>query len=120
MDWDRYAERWRGLDGMDDGQRFEQMGLEDIASGVEEIVLAVSVSYRVELEGISKKLPGLPIVRLELPEGSADGHWAATKQEALAQTFLAHRDWNCESRCTAYSFVLGCAKQPRLSVRPRV
>ncbi len=89
MDWDRYAERWRGLGGMDDGQRFEQMGLEDIASGVEEVVLAVSVSYRVELDGIRKKLPGLPIVRLELPEGSADGHWAATKQEALAQTFLA-------------------------------
>ena len=89
MDWDRYAERWRGLDGVDDGQRFEQVGLGSVASGVGEVVLAVSVSYQVDLEGISQKLPGLPVVRLDLPGGSADGHWAASKQAALAQAFLA-------------------------------
>ena len=89
MDWDRFAERWRALDGADDGNRFQQTGLAAVASGVDEAVLAVSVSYQVDLEGISKKLPELPVVRLDLVGGAADGHWAASKQAALAQTFLA-------------------------------
>ena len=89
MDWDRYAERWRALDGVDDGERFEQSGLESIVPGVGEAVLAVSVSYRVDFDGIRRKLGDLPVVRLDLPEGTTEGHWAAAKPSALAEQFLS-------------------------------
>ena len=89
MDWDRFAERWRTLDDTDDGRRFQQTGLGAVASGADEVVLAVSVSYQVDLEGVTNKLPNLPVVRLDLVGSAADGHWAAAKQAALAQVFLA-------------------------------
>ena len=88
MDWDRYGERWRTLDGVDDGERFEQSGLEAIGPGIAEVVLAVSVSYRVDFDGIKRKLGDLPTVRLELQEGTTEHHWAATKQSALSKQFL--------------------------------
>jgi len=88
FDWDRHAERWRALDAPDDGKRFAATGIGDLPSNATEVVVVVSVSYRVDLDGARRFLPGLPIVHLELVDGNPDYHWSIDKQCALAKQFL--------------------------------
>jgi hypothetical protein len=87
-DWDRHRETWRPLDEDDDGQRFTTTGLEDVFPGTAEVVLCISVSYRVDLDGVRRKFDGIPMVHLNLKSGSPDCHWSAEKQEALGKQFL--------------------------------
>ncbi|MDW9419014.1 SAVED domain-containing protein [Sinorhizobium meliloti] len=86
MDWDRSAERWRALDGEDDGVRFETSGL-DALDGARDVVLAVSVSYFVKEEDIRTAFVH-PVVRLTLPDYSSS-HWSPVKQSALADDLFA-------------------------------
>lgn len=88
MDWDRTLECWRQLDGIDDNERFAIRNLDSLSEGTTEAVLAVSVSYAVNREGILQKFPTLPIVEMALPTLSPANHWSGTKQSALAQQFL--------------------------------
>ncbi|QSY96044.1 SAVED domain-containing protein [Rhizobium bangladeshense] len=82
MDWDRTAEKWRPLDGEDDGQRFRLEGLEEI-DGADEVVLAVSASYEVRTENVATSFD-LPVVRLGMAD-LASPHWSQAKQSALSQ-----------------------------------
>jgi hypothetical protein len=88
MDWNRNEQRWAELDAEDDGKRFQQIGLAELPEGCAEVVLAVSVSYGVDLGGIGEKFPGLPVVELRLEDGDTDAHWSEAKQAALAKQFL--------------------------------
>ncbi|MCA1407893.1 SAVED domain-containing protein [Ensifer sp. IC3342] len=84
MDWDRAREKWRSLDGGDDGQRFMVEGLGDIG-GSREVVLAISASYLVKSENIETTFDH-PVVRLSLSDVTSS-HWSASKQSTLAQQF---------------------------------
>lgn len=88
FDWDRHIESWRGLTDPDDGERFEISGLERLADGAADIVLAVSVSYQTDMVGITTTLGNLPIISMTLRNGNPDCHWSAHKQQALCQQFL--------------------------------
>jgi hypothetical protein len=87
MDWDRAAERWRLLDGVDDGKRFSTSGMADLPNA-EEVVVAVSVSYKVQAANVQATFPGQPIIWLTLENGNTSSHWSAAKQAALAGQFL--------------------------------
>lgn len=87
LDWDRDAERWRPLDGLDDGDRFLVVGLDDIQPGARDVAVAVSVSYKVDLPGVCRTLGDIPVVQLDLPRGSTNCHWSEDKQRALVETF---------------------------------
>ena len=87
FDWDRDAEQWRELDGEDDGYRFEVSGLEDIQEHTPEVLLAVSVSYKVDMPSVRLSKGDLPLVHLELPHGSTSCHWSKEKQQELAKEF---------------------------------
>ena len=88
LDWDRTSEAWRQLNADDDEDSFEVIGIEQISPGATEVAVAVSVSYLVDSEAISKSLPSLPIVELRLPRRSPDNHWSEAKQQRLAKQFL--------------------------------
>ena len=88
MDWDRHAKRWRQLDALDDGTRFEETGLNAIVHGAREVALAVSVSYRVGVDAVRRKVPSIPLVQLELTGGTADSHWSEDKQASLGEQFF--------------------------------
>lgn len=88
LDWDRHAARWRTLDGPDDRERFTVHGLDNLPAHVAEVALTISVSYRVDHEGVREKIGDLPLVSLELPRHSPDNHWSETKQRALGKQFL--------------------------------
>jgi hypothetical protein len=87
MDWDRKAQMWRSLDGIDDGARFAIDGLQTVGDA-REAVVAISFSYPVDRAAIAETFPGLPVVDLALPHHSIDGHWSAEKQIALADQFF--------------------------------
>ena len=88
MDWDRHTEKWRALDGDDDGERFTIIGNDAVQSCPMEIALAISVSYRVDLSGVRQKVVDMPVVEMVLASGSPDCHWSEDKQKALGQQFL--------------------------------
>ncbi len=88
MDWDRHAENWRWLDGEDDGQRFLLSDIDAVPAGAPDVALAVSVSYRVDLDGVRQKVGDIPLVEMALPSGSPDCHWSERKQMALGRQFL--------------------------------
>ncbi len=87
MDWDRVAGRWKQLIQPDDGSRFEVNGVED--AKLPEVVLAVSASYVVDLEGIRQTFPSIPIVHMERPNAKPNTLWSADGQEALTAQFLS-------------------------------
>ena len=88
LDWDRHAESWRELNGVDDGKRFRVDGLDNVPVGTREVALAVSVSYFVNVDDIRARLCDIPVIELVLEEGSPDCHWSAEKQRALGKQFL--------------------------------
>lgn len=89
-DWDRFAARWRLLDGVDDGQRFGITGLNDVPDMAPEVAVVVSVSYRVDIAAVQSTLGAVvPLVDMRLPDLDVSNHWAAAKQQALAQQFQA-------------------------------
>ena len=88
FDWDRYVGTWRELDGSDDGRRFSCSGLEDIPLGIQEVAVAVSVSYGVIEEDVRAKLGKIPLVELKLEGGSPDCHWPEEKQRVLGAQFV--------------------------------
>ncbi|WP_341987664.1 SAVED domain-containing protein [Azorhizobium sp. AG788] len=87
MDWDRSGERWRLLDNADDGERFVISGTEELTHAAE-VVIAISVSYRVQAANVRAAFPGRPVIWLTLENGSTSSHWSAEKQAALAKQFL--------------------------------
>lgn len=89
LDWDRNAEAWRQLDGADDGDSFAVSGIEHIPKGAAEAAVAVSVSYLVDTEAVTKSFASLPLVELTLPRRSPDNHWSELKQQRLAKEFLS-------------------------------
>ncbi len=89
MDWDRTAERWRALDGVDDGDRFISADLSGIRPETSEVMLAVSVSYGTDLDGVRAVADGNPVVALRVPSPRVGNHWSLEKQRALANEFLA-------------------------------
>lgn len=89
MDWDRTGERWRALDGPDDGERFLPVDLGSIPDGTQEVMLAVSVSYGADLGGVMAVANGNPVVALRVPAPRIGNHWSTAKQRALADDFLA-------------------------------
>ncbi|MXW64542.1 MAG: SAVED domain-containing protein [Bacteroidetes bacterium SB0662_bin_6] len=88
FDWDRHAEVWRQIDGKDDGKRFKPADLSQVPDGSQEIALAVSVSYGVNANDVRAKVGRVPIVTLDLEDGSPDCHWSEEKQRALGKQFL--------------------------------
>jgi hypothetical protein len=86
MDWDRGRGTWRQLDGIDDGDRFVIPTLPEKIG--REAVLALSVSYQVDLEKIAAVFTHLPLVHMQVNARTTECHWSADKQQALAQQFL--------------------------------
>ena len=88
LDWDRHAGEWRMLDANDDGQRFIIDGLEKVPERATEVALTVSVSYRIDVEGVREKIGSLPLVEMVLKDGQPDCHWSEEKQQALGKQFF--------------------------------
>jgi hypothetical protein len=84
-DWDRDRSAWRQLDGEDDGERLTAPDLAGLNGG--EVVLAVSVSYRVDKASIARTFPSIPVVHMEVPTKAGDKHWSEEKVAALASGF---------------------------------
>ena len=86
MDWERTRGHWQELDQSDDGIRFGVEGLPDMP--VQEAVLAVSASYRADLQGIEGTFPGLPVVHLQHPDPKPNRLWSEDGQASLASQFI--------------------------------
>ncbi len=88
MDWNRHRNCWSELNESDDGKRFVETGLNAVSAGAAEVVMAVTVSYQVDLNRVAQKVPGMPLVELRLDGAGTDAHWSEVKQIALGKQFL--------------------------------
>ena len=86
-DWSRESEAWQSLSEPDDNDRFTGNQDEGVIN-TDEVVLAVSVSYRVDMASIKLTFPNIPVVELTLGAVSSGNHWSAEKQAALSMQFL--------------------------------
>ena len=88
FDWDRKPpEHWKEIAiGGDDQKRFEVDQRSEGNQG--EAILALSVSYLVELAAIRKTFGDLPLTHLRMRELSSDSHWSSEKQASLAMQFF--------------------------------
>lgn len=88
FDWDRTGNgRWREIEnGGDDSQRLQTVC--QIEGEAEEAVLALSVSYEVDVRAIHQAFEGIPLMHLRMPECTSNGHWSQEKQAALSLQFL--------------------------------
>lgn len=89
FDWQRDSRRWRLIDGPDDGKRVLPADYSQLPSGATEAVLAVSLSYLVNLQGLKAAFPTLGVVDLRAEEVVADRYWSSEKQEAVVASFRA-------------------------------
>ncbi|MGO4100252.1 SAVED domain-containing protein [Pseudomonas sp. TAF7] len=87
MDWDRIKEQWRELTDVDSGVRFQVDYLDSVQPN-DEVVLAVSASYKAELADIAATFPGPPMVHLYRPNPRVNALWSEDEQGALTQQFL--------------------------------
>lgn len=87
MDWDRDRTGWRSLDGMDDGVRFSEPDLSEVPENAPEVVLALSVSYKINMGAVKSTFGSTPVVTLDLPDGNTESHWSELKQQELAKAF---------------------------------
>jgi len=88
MDWDRHARKWHRLGEPDDLKRFVIDGLDALPAQADEVILAVSASYQVDLANARAKLPGCAVVHLLLDGASTSSHLSSEKQIALGRQFL--------------------------------
>lgn len=86
-DWNREKLKWSPLNGTDDGKRFKINGVNKLPEGSDEVIVATSVSYPVDLPNIKVLKPSLPIVQLDLEAGDFHCHWSEAKQQSLANDF---------------------------------
>jgi hypothetical protein len=88
MDWERHARKWHRLDEPDDSKRFIIDGMDAILARADEVVLAVSASYQVDLANARARLPTCPAVHLKLDGATTTSHLSSAKQIALGRQFL--------------------------------
>ncbi|WP_298813243.1 SAVED domain-containing protein [uncultured Roseibium sp.] len=84
LDWDRDQLKWRELDGIDDLYRFAPSNVQELPEKTEEIILAVSASFKVDIDGAKNAVGDLPLIELDLENRSTTSHWSENKQIALA------------------------------------
>lgn len=87
FDWDRQTERWRLLDATDDEDRFLTSEYTDL-DNAKEAVVALSVSYPLNLSQIKDTFPSKPLIHMALNKITSDNHWSNDKQAALASQLL--------------------------------
>jgi SMODS-associated and fused to various effectors sensor domain/SAVED-fused 2TM effector domain len=88
IDWDRHARKWHWLGEADDSKRFIIDGMNAIPTRVDEVILAISASYQVDLANARARLSSFPVVHLKLDGASTSSHLSSAKQIALGRQFL--------------------------------
>lgn len=88
MDWERHTGTWHSLGEPDDMKRFMTQGMDELPTQLDEVILAVSASYQVDLDNARAKLPSCPVIHLVLDGASTSSHLSLVKQVALGRQFL--------------------------------
>ncbi len=88
-DWHRDSKRWRLIDGIDDGKRLTPVDYSSLSADATEAVLAVSLSYAVNLSAVQPSFPTLGVVEMRAEEVIADKYWSSEKQLAVVAAFRA-------------------------------
>lgn len=124
FDWHRDAKAWRVVEGFDDGRRTFPLDASELVGNPAEVVLAISLSYPVDLNAVRKTFPRLPVAQLRAEEVRADVYWSAEKQQAIVAAFRGAVQRLMEEGVTRIHLVLaspaslairlGMAYDPRL------
>lgn len=115
FDWHRDAKAWRVVEGPDDRRRTLPLDTSELAGTPKEVVLALSLSYPVDLDAVRKTFPGLPVAQLRAEEVRTDVYWSADKQQAFVAAFRGAVQCLMEKGVTRIHLVL--ASPASLAIR---
>lgn len=88
LDWDRFKGKWHHIKPIGcEIQEATISGLEE-ARSAEEVVVAVSISYKADLPALAKAFPGLPLVHMDSGDYQPNNHWDKTQQQRWAEQFV--------------------------------
>lgn len=87
-DWDRHNQKWMQLDRKDDYERFEIKGLESIEQNITEVVVSISISYKVDDATVQRLFVQYPFVKMYLNSINPDNLCSEEKQVELGKQFL--------------------------------
>ncbi len=88
MDWDRFKGKWFHIKPK--GKEVKDVvisGLKE-AETAEEVVVAVSISYKADLPALAKAFPGLPLVHMDSGDYQPNNHWDQNQQQRWAEQFV--------------------------------
>lgn len=77
---------WHKIDGRDDGETVEVLGLDSVSDDTSEVTLAISVSFRADLDAIQKQW-NAPLVQVAVANPKKGNHWSSAKQMRIANEF---------------------------------
>ena len=86
-DWDRDIANWRQIQEGPTGKSFISEFIDPIEA-VEEVVVAVSVSYPVDSSAINREFSGIPKIYLTLPNLNRNNHWAKDQVAHISGVFF--------------------------------
>ncbi|WP_417466178.1 SAVED domain-containing protein [Kordiimonas sp.] len=88
LDWDRFKGKWFHIKSKGEEVRDAVIsGLKE-AETAEEVVVAVSISYKADLPALAKAFPGLPLVHMDSGDYQPNNHWDKTQQQKWAEQFV--------------------------------
>lgn len=87
FDWDRVKGSWRAISSCNRHKEAKVTGLAE-AKDAEEIVVALSVSYAVDLDAISRCFPDLPLVHMDTEDHQPNNHWDKDQQDKWVEQFI--------------------------------
>lgn len=89
MDWDRFKGKWLHIKPKGGEARDAVISGLTEAETAEEVVVAVSVSYKADLAALEKAFPGLPIVHMDSRDYQPNNHWDQNQQHRWSEQFVS-------------------------------
>lgn len=88
MDWDRFKGKWRHIKPIGrEAQEATISGLEE-ARSAEEVVVALSISYKADMSALAKAFPDLPLVHMDSWDYQPNNHWDQEQQHRWTEQFV--------------------------------
>ncbi|UTW59656.1 SAVED domain-containing protein [Kordiimonas sp. SCSIO 12603] len=88
MDWDRFNGKWKHIKPtQSEVTEAEIIGLAE-AKFADEVILALSISHRCDLQVLADVFPGLPIVHMDTGDYQPNNHWDKKQQGRWAEQFV--------------------------------
>ncbi|WP_420429600.1 SAVED domain-containing protein [Kordiimonas sp.] len=88
MDWDRFKGKWFHIKAKGREAREAAISGVEEAGAADEVVVALSISYKADLLALAKVFPEFPLVHMDSGDYQPNNHWDREQQDRWADQFV--------------------------------